>query len=78
MFYFVEKTSTKTSGTACAIWTKEDEDQALSSLHYVFASTMANPDAISCLGVVFGENGAIIRNEYWERLDTEPTPETEE
>ena len=66
MFYVVEIVSTK-DGTAKAVTEKATIDEAQMLFHQIFASTMANQNAQSCVCLVVAANGAILRDEYWSR-----------
>lgn len=77
MCYLLELTKTASQGTASAVWDKADTDEALATLHAVFASAMINPDVQSCLCMIIEPNGAVVRNEYWVRPIFPEVPEEE-
>lgn len=75
MCFLLEISTSTSQGTAQAIWAKDDEDAALSTLHMTFASAMANPDITSCLCMIIAPNGSVLRNEYWARQVYQGIPE---
>lgn len=77
MCYLLEVSKTASQGTASALHENNDSDEALATLHAVFASAMINPDVQSCLCMIIEPNGAVIRNEYWVRPIFPEVPDEE-